>query len=72
MSATAISFAFGAIPYTCGGEGDFIVVGSKNRVTAFPTMLEAIRVPCFDAASNAPMNATSVPFAGTTFATLSA
>src|SRR2546427_1764423 len=33
-------------------------------------MLDAIRVPCFAPASKAPMNATSVPFAGTKFARL--
>src|SRR2546426_1189981 len=70
MSATAMSFAFGAIPYTWGGEGAFIVVASKNRVTPFQTMLDAIRVPCFAAALNAPMNATRVPFAGMKFARL--
>ena len=29
MSAIAMSFAPGATPYTCGGEGAFIVVASK-------------------------------------------
>ena len=64
----AMSFAFGAIPYTWGGEGAFRFVASKKRVTPRPTMLEAIRVPCFAPASNAPMNATRVPFAGAMFA----